>query len=30
MENWVLLDYNDLMAQMGVDLIAKTQTLRGH
>lgn len=24
MENWVLLDYNDLMAQMGVDLIART------
>jgi predicted ester cyclase len=27
MENWVLLDYNDLMAQMGVDLIARTQQL---
>lgn len=25
MENWVLLDYNDLAAQMGVDLIAKAQ-----
>lgn len=23
MENWVLLDYNDLMAQMGIDLIAR-------
>ena len=27
MENWVLLDYNDLMAQMGVDLIARTRQL---
>jgi predicted ester cyclase len=25
MENWVLLDYNDLMAQMGVDLITRAQ-----
>lgn len=25
MENWVLLDYNDLMAQMGIDLIARSQ-----
>lgn len=26
-ENWVHLDYNDLMAQMGVDLIARTQEM---
>lgn len=28
MENWVLLDYNDLMAQMGVDLVARSEQKR--
>ena len=28
-ENWVLLDYVDLFAQMGVDLIGRGQTVNG-
>lgn len=29
MENWVMLDYTELMAQMGVDIIARSAQLRG-